>query len=649
MEDLKACCASCETKSSAPQNQNISKYLLYFSVILYFFGLAIDFEVLTWHFSPLLLDAIYLFCYIALGYNILKEAFLGFYQREWFNENSLMAMASIIAWLIGQSSEAVAILLFFRVGEALQGKIIENSKRKISSLSSLKIENAKILKDEKILEISPQEIKVNDILLISKGDRICADGVVIEGESLIDNSTLNGESLPRHIKVGDSLLSGGINLDNPIKIKATKAYKDSIFYKILELIKEGSLQKSKSEEFITKFARLYTPIITILAVLVMILPPLFMALLSDNFLSIFKEQFVIWLNRGLIFLVISCPCALVISIPLTFFASLGNASKYGILIKGSSYLESLFYVDSLIFDKTGTLTKGELKIESIHAYKDYSKEEILALAKLLESHSNHPIAKGILREKLETNITFSKLQSVKEITSGGVQSLLDGKILSLGNLRFINEFLTQKITKDDEEKCQVFLSLDGELIGKIILSDTIKSEAKEALDKLQSENKNIYMLSGDKESIAKNVAQTLNIKNYFAELLPTTKVEKLKEILKLAHLRHKKVAFIGDGINDAPSLNLSDIGIAMGRAGSEIALESADIVILDDNLTKIPQALNIAQRTRKILWENIIFALSIKVLILILGSFGIVNLWIALFGDVGVAILTLLNALRALR
>ena len=645
MENLQCTCCHTENKNCEIKSKN--NLLLYFSIALYCIALSFDFALLPFTLPKYALLAIYLFCYFALGFHILKEAFLGFYHKEWFNENSLMAMASIIAWGISEYSEAVAILLFFRVGEALQDKIVENSKKKIASLSNLKIESAKLIKDDEILNITPSEIKKGDILLISKGDRICADGIVIDGESLIDNSTLNGESLPKHVNKGDFILSGGINLDNPIKIKATKAYKDSIFYKILELIKEGNLQKSKSEEFITKFARIYTPIITILAVLVMLLPPFFLALFSNDFFSIFKEQFSIWLYRGLFFLVVSCPCALVISIPLTFFASLGNAGKQGILIKGSSYLESLFYVDSLIFDKTGTLTKGELKVESILAFSTFSKEQILALAKLLEAHSNHPIAKSILKENLEQKCLLPQISNIQEITSGGIKALMDNKILTIGNLRFTQDFLEQKITQENEEKCQIYLTYNKELIGEITLSDSIKEEAKEALSRLS--NKNIYMLSGDKESIVKKVAQTLNIKSYFAELLPTTKVEKLKEILKITHKRGKKVAFIGDGINDAPSLNLSDIGIAMGRAGSEIALESADIVILDDNLNKIPTALEIAKKTRRILLENIIFALLVKFLLLILGSFGLVNLWIALFGDVGVAILALLNALRALR
>ncbi|MDA3967114.1 MULTISPECIES: heavy metal translocating P-type ATPase [Helicobacter] len=634
---MEGCCNSgcCGGKKERASYRQI---LFIASSTIYVCTLGIDFMKLD--VQELILSAIYLFCYFALGYEILKEAFLGLVRKEFFNENSLMAIASIGAWIIGDGAEAVAILLFYRVGESLESLIVEKSKQSIRNLSSLKIESVKILQNNEIQEKDPKDIKIDDILVVLAGDRIPADGVIIKGESSIDNSALNGESLPQSVKSGDSLLSGGINLEGTLHIKATKSYEDSAFSKIIKLIEEGQAQKSKSEEFIRKFARLYTPIVTLLALGIVIFPTLYEVLFLD---SVFLESFKTWLYRGIIFLVVSCPCALVISIPLTFFASLGRASKEGILIKGSSYLETLNSVNAIVFDKTGTLTKGELRIKEIYLYSKYDKEFVLKIAKSLENNSNHPIAKAIQLSQIDEILN---IDNIKESAGGGISGTYNGVNVAVGNARYIESIIQKNIEVNTDSKCQVFVAYDLELICSIELEDELKNEAVESIKELQSYE--LYMLSGDRENIAKEISNIVGIKNYYAELLPSDKVTHLKSIIKEQSKNHKRTIFVGDGINDAPSLALSDVGIAMGK-GSDVALEGADVVILNDDLKKIPKLLKIAKKTRTILWQNIIFALGVKAGIMILGAFGVANLWVALFGDVGVALLALLNAIRAIR
>ena len=648
------CCNTCTNTQNTIHTESdfqnkLAQSLFYFSIILYLIALSGDFGIFNFHLNAPILYGFYLFCYFALGYEILKKALIGFYKREFFNENSLMALASIGAWAISQGAEAVAILLFYRIGEALESLVVEKSKKSIRTLASIKIEQAHLFKNEKIENIDPKNIQEGDILVIFAGERIPADGIIIKGEGSIDNSALNGESLPQNVKVGDSLFSGSINLDSILHLKATKSYENSTFSKIIKLIEEGSAQKSRSEEFITKFARYYTPIVTLLAFGIILFPTLYFWAFGQMELI---EALKIWLYRGIIFLVVSCPCALVISIPLTFFASLGKASKEGILIKGSSYIEALKDTNAIIFDKTGTLTKGKLIIKKINSYKNYDEKFILKIAQLLESHSNHPIAKAIMNCNNEINLQedLKKLSNLKESSGGGVSAMFENKAIALGNARFIQSLTKQNLPKDSSLKCQIFIAYNGETIGDIILEDAIKNEAKEAIEKLKREHlEEIYILSGDKESVVQEVAQSLGIKHFFASLLPNDKVNHLKIILETQNQTNKKVIFVGDGINDAPSLALCDIGIAMGKTGSDVALEGADIVIMNDDLRKIPKVLQIAKKTRQILWQNIFLALGVKIGIMILGAFGATNLWIALFGDVGVALLALLNAIRAIR
>lgn len=613
--------------------------------LLYLFALLVDLEILGFYFNPIILTFLFVLCYFALGFGILKEALQGLIQKEYFNENTLMVLASLSAFCIGESAEAVAILIFYRIGESLQERVVEKAKKQIRSLSALKIESARILRENTQVSISPKEIQEGDILIVFAGERIPADGKIIKGESNIDNSALNGESIPQSANVGDMVFSGGINLDGILHIQTTQNYANSTFSKILQLIEEGNAQKSRSEAFITKFARYYTPIVTLLAFGIALIPTFYLWIIGANLI----EAFQTWSYRGIIFLVVSCPCALVISIPLTFFASLGKASQMGILIKGSSYLESLAFAQTIVLDKTGTLTKGTLTLKEVRNYGSYGKDFILEKAQELESHSNHPIAKAILKGKIQQEINPQEIKNLKEHAGGGISATIGEKTFALGNARFI-ESLTQTSIQDKQStKCQVFLSCENEIIGSILLEDTPKEEAKEVVEKLKMRGMECVCLSGDKQSVAQEVAKSVGISEVYAELLPNEKVAHLQEILRAQKARGKKVIFVGDGINDAPSLALSDIGIAMGKVGSDVALEGADIVVMDDDLNKIPLVLQIADKTRKILWENIIFALGTKVLIMLLGTLGIANLWLALFGDVGVALLALLNAKRAMR
>lgn len=633
---MECCCSgSCGVK---PVNKNTEKVLFGVGIFGFLVAFASEFELLE--LAEFLQIFLYLASYFLLGYGILKKAFLGLLRREYFNENSLMAIASLGAFYIGEGAEAVAILLFYRVGEFFENLIVEKSKKQIRSLADLKVESARVLQDGKQVQIAPESIKKDDVLIVFAGERILADGVVIKGDGSVDNSALNGECVPQSVGIGDRVLSGGIDLGGVLEIQATQSYVDSTFSKVLKLIEEGNAQKSKSEEFITKFARYYTPIVTLLAFLVALLPPLYFWALGGSF----TQELQTWLYRGIIFLVVSCPCALVISIPLTLFAALGRASKEGILIKGSSYLEALNSAGAIVFDKTGTLTKGALTLKEVQIIGDCTQDYALNLAIALELHSNHPIAKAILNAK--SSETTILLDSIKESAGGGILASYQGQSLALGNARFITEITGAQIMESKNAKCEIFLSLGEKVLASFVFEDVLKDEAKEAVAELEGLKK--FILSGDRAEVTQAVAQEVGIANYFAPLLPADKVAHLKEVLASNKALGKKVIFVGDGINDAPSLALSDIGIAMGN-GSDVALDGADIVIMHNDLKKIPFVLKLARKTRLILWQNIIFALGVKVVIMVLGVFGIANLWIALFGDVGVALLALFNAMRAIR
>lgn len=586
---------------------------------------------------------IYIISYIILGFAILKETCMGFVSRDFFNENSLMGIASLGAWLLGDGAEAVAIVLFYRIGESLQDSMVARTKDSIKSLQKLKIESIRVLRDTQKIEIPPESVQVGDIVIVLAGERIGVDGIITQGAANLDLSALNGESIPTAAQEGQEVLAGTINLDGVLHIRATNTYADSALSKIIALIEEGSAKKAQSEEFITRFARFYTPAVVGLAALIAFVPPLLALVGGEDA----RNALHVWGERGLIFLVISCPCALVISIPLSFFVSLGAASSRGILIKGSRFLEALHNVQTLVFDKTGTLSKGELSVSKVQTFGDYDTARLLTLAQSLESHSTHAIAKAILRE--ENAQPLLALANVQEIAGGGIAAQYEGRAVLAGNARFLRE----KGIALAEEKgtfCNVYLADNGELVGILSLSDSLKDEAKETLQDLRAQHKEIVILSGDSSLVVQDMANALGVKHFYGDLLPKGKVQKLQDLLKPQQGQQKRglVAFVGDGINDAPSLALSDVGIAMGKSGSDIALENADIVILDDNLQKIPFAFAIARKTRQILWQNITFALGAKIAIMLLGAFGIANIWLALFGDVGVALLTLLNAKRGL-
>ncbi|MDE5816473.1 MAG: cadmium-translocating P-type ATPase [Helicobacter sp.] len=625
-------------------NDKIMRAAFIVSAVVY--GIALGLDIWLAPTEGALAGAIlgiYIVSYIVLGFPILKETLKGFIARDLFNENSLMGIASIGAWLLGDGAEAVAIVLFYQVGESLQDSMVARTKDSIKSLQKLKIESIRVLRDDKRIEIPPESVRVGDIVVVLAGERIGVDGIITQGAANLDLSALNGESIPVAAQEGQEVLAGTINLDGVLHIRATNSYADSALSKIIALIEEGSAKKAQSEEFITRFARFYTPAVVGLAALIAFVPPL-LALASG---ADAQNALHVWGERGLIFLVISCPCALVISIPLSFFVSLGAASSRGILIKGSRFLEALHNVQTLVFDKTGTLSKGQLSVSKIQSFGDYDKARLLTLAQSLESHSTHAIAKAILRE--ENAQELLALVDVQEIAGGGIGAQYEGRAVLAGNARFLRE-KGIAVVEETGAFCNVYLADNGELVGILSLSDTLKDETKETLRELREQHKEIVILSGDSGLVVQEMANALGVKHFYGDLLPKGKVERLQALLEPQQEQKRKnlVAFVGDGINDAPSLALSDVGIAMGKSGSDIALANADIVILDDNLQKITLAFAIARKTRQILWQNIGFALGAKIAIMLLGAFGIANIWLALFGDVGVALLTLLNAKRAL-
>lgn len=611
------------------------------SALAYFLALLLD----IW-FAPKegalaqTILAIYIVSYAVLGFQILKQTLLGFIACDFFNENSLMGIASLGAWLLGDGAEAVAIVLFYQVGESLQERMVMRTKDSIKSLQKLKIETIRVVRGETQIELPAQEVQVGDIVVVRAGERIGVDGIIVSGTANLDLSALNGESIPTPATTGQEVLSGSLNLDGVLQIRATCSAADSALSKIIALIESGNAKKAQTEEFITRFARLYTPIVVGVAALVVVVPTLFAFINGEEW----QNALQVWGERGLIFLVISCPCALVISIPLSFFVSLGVASSHGILIKGSRFLESLCFVQTLVFDKTGTLSKGELCVNDVMPFGDYPKTQLLTLAQSLESHSTHSIAQAIVREP-NTEPLFA-LENVQEIAGGGIRATIQGRIVLAGNARFLRENGIE-LSEQEGALCFVYIADNGKLAGVLSLADSPKDESKDIIQTLQAQQKKIVILSGDRGLVVKEFANELGVTQFYGDLLPQNKVEKLQNLLEQKK-QPNLVAFVGDGINDAPSLALSDIGIAMGKSGSDIALENADIVILDDNLRKIVLAFAIAHKTRRILWQNIALSLGTKVVIMALGVVGVANIWLALFGDVGVALLAILNAKTAL-
>ncbi len=590
------------------------------------------------------INIIQLICYMApyliIGYDILKKAFKGIKNKQIFDENFLMAVATVGAILLGEYKEGVAVMLFYQIGELFQSYAVGKSRRNISELMNIRPDYANIEREGKVEKVDPDMVAVGSVIVVKPGEKVPIDGVIIEGNSALNTSALTGESIPREAGVEDEVISGCINLDGVIKIRTTKEFGESTVSKILELVENASSRKSKSENFISKFARVYTPAVCYGALALAILPPLFRMLAMG-----LAPAWGSWIYRALTFLVISCPCALVISIPLSFFAGIGGAGKQGILVKGSNYLETLADTKYVVFDKTGTMTLGVFEVSGIH-HSALENEELIEYAALVESYSTHPISKS-LQKAYGKEIDRSRVSQVEEIGGEGVTALVDGKKVAAGNHRLMKRL---GITYQECHSAAtiVHMAVEGKYMGHIVISDVIKPHAKDAIAALKKTgvHKNI-MLTGDGDKAARQVAAELEIDEVRSELLPGDKVAAVEELLSRKGAK-ETLAFVGDGINDAPVLARADIGIAMGALGSDAAIEAADIVLMDDDPLKIAKAIRIARKCIRIVYENIYFAIGIKVICLVLGALGIANMWLAIFADVGVMVLAVLNAIRAL-
>lgn len=583
--------------------------------------------------NRLIMFVLYLIPYMIVGYSVVRKAVLGIKHRQLFDESFLMALATVGAFVTGENAEAVAVMLFYQVGEWFQSYAVGRSRKSISDLMDIAPEYANLVKEDGEVEVvDPYDVEVGNTLLIKPGERIPVDGVVLSGTSMINTSALTGESVPRFVKEGDEVISGCINGETALRISASKMYEDSTVSKILELVENASSKKSKTENFITRFARVYTPVVVISALILALIPPLFVG------------HFSTWIYRACTFLVISCPCALVISVPLAFFGGIGAASSEGVLVKGSNYLEQLSKVDVIVSDKTGTLTQGQFKVNEVIEVNG-KKDEILYLAALAEGYSTHPIALSIL-DAVGEDIDHSLVSDSRNVAGQGIIARLGDDLLYVGNKTLMDNHHIEAERVDSYETL-IYVAKNTELLGIIKISDAIKPEARGAIQSLYKNGvKTFMMLTGDKEEVAKHVANELHISKYYAELLPGEKVEKVEEILSGSH---NALAFIGDGINDAPVLSRADIGIAMGSLGSDAAIEAADVVIMDDDLSRLSKVIHIAKKTLSISKENIAFSLFIKIGTLILGALGIANMWMAVFADVGVAFLCIINSLRILK
>ena len=579
--------------------------------------------------------ALFIISYIIVGGDVVKRAVKNIFKGQVFDENFLMSIATIGAFFIGEYPEGVAVMLFYQVGELFQSYAVGKSRKSIASLMDIRPDYANVKKGDELVKVDPDEVQIGDIIVIKAGEKIPLDGKVIEGSSMIDTSALTGESVPREVEVGSDILSGCININGVITAEVTKEFGESTVSKILDLVENASSKKSNSEQFITKFARYYTPVVVIIAVFLAIIPPLVIdgATFSD------------WIYRALAFLVVSCPCALVISIPLSFFGGIGGASKKGILVKGSNYLEALAETEIVVFDKTGTLTKGVFNVQEIHP-EGVSKEELLELTAYVESYSNHPISLS-LKRAYSKEIDNGRISDVEEISGHGVIATVDGKKVMAGNIKLM-KMMDIPYFKGELIGTAVHVAVNNKYIGYILIADEVKEDSAQAIKELKAANiKQTVMLTGDNKSVGSKVAKELGLDKVYAELLPADKVEKLEELFSQKS-KKGKLAFVGDGINDAPVLARADIGIAMGGLGSDAAIEAADIVIMTDEPSKIATAMKISKKTLKIAHQNIVFAIGIKIIVLILSAFGIATMWAAIFADVGVTIIAVLNAFRAL-
>ena len=605
------------------------KSTLIIGAVLYLFAVIGDFQGTL---GLILFGA----SYLLIGGEVVLTAIKNIAKGQVFDENFLMTVATIGAFTINQYPEAVAVMLFYEIGETIQGYAVNKSRSSISSLMDIRAEYANLIMNGKEEKVSPETVKVEDVILVKPGEKVPLDGVVIEGESFIDTSVLTGESVPRKIVTNDEILSGGINTSGLVKVKVTKKFGESTVSRILEMVENAASKKADTEKFITKFAKVYTPIVVVLAILIAVIPSIFIK----------DALFSTWLYRALVFLVVSCPCALVVSVPLGFFAGIGGASKKGVLVKGSNYLELLKDLETVVFDKTGTLTEGVFSVTEINT-NGIDKEKLIEVAAMAESFSNHPIAISIIKE-YGKEIDKEVIKEYKEILGRGIKALINNEEVLVGNSKLMNEF-NILYNEVDSIGTVVYCAINGEFKGSIVISDKIKENAAEALVNLKKAGvKKTVMLTGDNKKTAYKVGEKINIDEVHSELLPLDKVREVEELLKRSN-KNGKLAFVGDGVNDAPVLARADIGIAMGGIGSDAAIEAADIVLMKDDINALVDAINVSKKTNKILWQNIVFALGIKILVMVLGTFGIANMWTAVFADVGVTIIAIINSTRCFR
>ena len=613
-------------------SRKMSKQLIMIiiSLLLVVISLLLKFD------TELYSNILYVIAYIIVGYDIVLKAVRNIFKGKVFDENFLMTVATIGAFCIGEFPEAVAVMLFYQIGELFQSYAVDRSRKSVASLMDIRPDYANVYREDEIERVDPDEVNIGEIILVKPGEKIPLDGIVVDGESMLNTQALTGESVPRKVTVNDEVLSGCINNDGILKIKVSKEFEESTVSKILDLVENASSRKSKSENFISKFAKYYTPIVVIVSVALAVIPPLVIkeALFSD------------WLYRALSFLVVSCPCALVISIPLSFFGGIGAASKIGVLIKGSNYLEALASAEIVVCDKTGTLTEGVFKVQKIDAI-GYSDDELLRYAAYAEGFSNHPISIS-LKQAYNKEINEKLVTETQEISGKGVLAKVDGKMVLVGNEKIMKEY-NIKFQKSEETGTIVYVAINDEFAGTILIADKIKEDSYKAVKLFKNNNvRKVVMLTGDRDNISESVANELNLDEYHAELLPQDKVSWVEKLMTQKSSGGKLI-FVGDGINDAPVLALSDIGVAMGGLGSDAAIEAADVVIMTDEPSKIASSVQISKKTMRIVKQNIVFAIAVKIGVLILSAFGVSTMWEAVFADVGVSVLAIVNALRVLR
>ena len=584
---------------------------------------------------PILQTILFVLAYLLVGFEVLKKAFRNLLKGHVFDENFLMSVATLGAFGIGELEEAVAVMLFYQVGEFFQSYAVDKSRKSVAALMDIRPDYANVYRNGEIIKVNPDDVNIGEMILVKPGEKVPLDCTVVAGDGMLNTLALTGEATPRHVGENDSVLSGSISIDGTLKLKVDKEFGESTVSKILELVENASSRKSKSENFISKFARYYTPIVVGIAVLLAFVPPLFLG----------WNTFSTWIYRALSFLVVSCPCALVISIPLSFFAGIGASAKCGILIKGSNYLEALSKTKMIVCDKTGTLTEGVFQVQEVDAI-GYSDAELLKFAAYAEYYSNHPISLS-LRNAYEKDIDEARITKNKEFSGKGVESIVDGKKVLVGNEKLMTEKKIS-ITKNEKMGTIVYVAIDGKFAGSIVIADKIKEDAYVAMKRFRDYSIDVVMLTGDRENISQSVANELGITRYHSELLPQQKVELTQKYMNEKE-EDEKLVFIGDGINDAPVLAYADIGCSMGGLGSDAAIEAADVVIMTDQPSLVADAISISRKTMRIVKENIVFAIAVKVLVLLLSAIGVASMWAAVFADVGVSVIAILNALRILR